>query len=153
MLAATSTGKTLEDALTSAYKIMRSINFRGMQYRSDIGYKALAHLKNAKHLKDEQTTYAKAGVDIEAGNTLVKRIAKSVESTARAGASPELGGFGGTFNLQDAGYASTPVLFVGSDGVGTKLLIAQAIGKHDTIGQDLVAMNVNDLICQGAEVS
>ncbi|KAL8824276.1 MAG: hypothetical protein Q9191_005169, partial [Dirinaria sp. TL-2023a] len=151
VLAATSVGKTLEDALKSAYTTMSSIKFKGMQYRSDIGHKALAHMKRAKEAKNEPSTYANAGVDIQAGNTLVKRIAEYVQSTARPGASPELGGFGGMFDLHDAGYPSAPTLVVGSDGVGTKLLIAQAMGKHDTIGQDLAAMNLNDLICQGAE--
>ena len=152
VLAATSAGKTLEDALKSAYRIMSSIKFEGMQYRSDIGHRALAHLNHVSEVRYENSTYANAGVDIQAGNALVKRIAGYVQSTARPGASAELGGFGGMFDLQDAGYTSAPILVVGSDGVGTKLLIAQALGKHDTIGQDLAAMNFNDLICQGAEV-
>ncbi|CAF9918206.1 MAG: hypothetical protein ALECFALPRED_000587 [Alectoria fallacina] len=151
VLAATSTGPTLEAALRSAYKLMSSISFKGMHYRTDIGHKALAHLQITTTTTKDLSTYASAGVSIEAGNTLVKQISQYVRSTDRPGASTELGGFGAMFDLEAAGYSTPPTLVVGSDGVGTKLLIAQAMGKHDTIGQDLAAMLYNDIICQGAE--
>ena len=96
------------------------------------------------------TTYKDAGVDIDAGNALVDRIKPLVSATKRTGSMGGLGGFGGLFDLKACGYAD-PVLVSATDGVGTKLAIAQAIGKHDTIGIDLVAMCVNDLIVQGAE--
>jgi len=95
-------------------------------------------------------TYAQAGVDIDAGNALVERIKPLVRSTRRAGADGEIGGFGGLFDLKAAGFAD-PVLVAANDGVGTKLKIAIESGKHDTIGIDLVAMCVNDLVVQGAE--
>ena len=95
-------------------------------------------------------TYASAGVSISAGNELVDRIKALVRSTARPGASSEIGGFGGVFDLAEAGYTEVPLLVTGTDGVGTKLRIAQAVNKHDTVGIDLVAMNANDLIVQGA---
>ncbi|KAF6235314.1 hypothetical protein HO173_006510 [Letharia columbiana] len=152
VFAATSTGPTLEAALQSAYKLISSITFKGMHYRTDIGHKALPHLKNTTTTaKDVLSVYASAGVSIEAGNTLVKQISGYVRSTDRPGASTELGGFGAMFDLEAAGYTTPPTLVVSSDGVGTKLLIAQAVGKHDTIGQDLAAMLYNDIICQGAE--
>ncbi|MEQ8934663.1 MAG: phosphoribosylformylglycinamidine cyclo-ligase [Amphiplicatus sp.] len=94
--------------------------------------------------------YKKAGVDIDAGERLVSAIAPMAKATARAGADAALGGFGGLFDLKAAGY-SDPILLSGTDGVGTKLKIAFETGVHDTIGIDLVAMCVNDVLAQGAE--
>jgi phosphoribosylformylglycinamidine cyclo-ligase len=95
-------------------------------------------------------TYAAAGVDIDAGNAMVERIKPMVRSTRRPGADAEIGGFGGLFDLKAAGFRD-PVLVAANDGVGTKVKIAIETGVHDTIGIDLVAMCVNDLIVQGAE--
>ena len=95
-------------------------------------------------------TYAGAGVSIAAGNALVRMIAPLVRATARRGADAELGGFGGFFDLKAAGFID-PLLVAANDGVGTKLKLAIDTGKHDTVGIDLVAMCVNDLIVQGAE--
>ncbi|WP_425050662.1 phosphoribosylformylglycinamidine cyclo-ligase [Psychromarinibacter sp. S121] len=95
-------------------------------------------------------TYSQAGVDIDAGNALVDRIKPAAKSTDRAGVMAGLGGFGGLFDLKAAGY-DDPVLVAATDGVGTKLRIAIDTGNVDTIGIDLVAMCVNDLVCQGAE--
>jgi phosphoribosylformylglycinamidine cyclo-ligase len=97
-----------------------------------------------------QARYAAAGVDIDAGNRMVELIKPLVRATARAGANAEIGGFGGLFDLKAAGF-SDPILVAATDGVGTKLKIAIETGRHDTIGIDLVAMSVNDLIVQGAE--
>src|SRR5246500_3708875 len=95
-------------------------------------------------------TYSSSGVDIDAGNRLVDQIKPMVRATARAGADAEIGGFGGLFDLKAAGFKD-PVLVAATDGVGTKLKIAIETGLHDTIGIDLVAMCVNDLVVQGAE--
>jgi phosphoribosylformylglycinamidine cyclo-ligase len=95
-------------------------------------------------------TYAKAGVDIDAGNRLVELIKPLVRATARAGADAEIGGFGGLFDLKRAGFTD-PILVAANDGVGTKVKIAIDTSRHDTIGIDLVAMSVNDLLVQGAE--
>ncbi|MCZ7656454.1 MAG: phosphoribosylformylglycinamidine cyclo-ligase [Xanthobacteraceae bacterium] len=95
-------------------------------------------------------TYAQAGVDIDAGNRMVELIKPLVRATARPGADAEIGGFGGLFDLKRAGFRD-PVLVAATDGVGTKLKIAIETGRHDTIGIDLVAMSVNDLVVQGAE--
>jgi len=95
-------------------------------------------------------TYARSGVDIDAGNRMVELIKPLVKATARAGADAEIGGFGGLFDLRRVGY-SDPVLVAATDGVGTKLKIAIETGMHRTIGIDLVAMSVNDLVVQGAE--
>jgi len=96
------------------------------------------------------STYAQAGVDIEAGNQLVEAIKPLARATLRAGADTNLGGFGGLFDLKAAGF-SDPVLVAANDGVGTKLKIAIEANVHHTVGIDLVAMCVNDLIVQGAE--
>ena len=95
-------------------------------------------------------TYAQAGVDIDAGAALVERIKPLAKSTRRAGSEPSLGGFGALFDLRAAGY-DDPLLVTTTDGVGTKLKVAIETGIHDTVGIDLVAMCVNDLLAQGAE--
>ena len=95
-------------------------------------------------------TYSDAGVDIDAGNLLVEKIKPAVRSTRRPGADGEIGGFGGLFDLKAAGFKD-PVLVAANDGVGTKLKIAIDANFHDTVGIDLVAMCVNDLVVQGAE--
>jgi len=94
--------------------------------------------------------YADAGVDIDAGNRLIEAIRPLVRSTRRPGADGEIGGFGGLFDLKQAGYAD-PVLVAATDGVGTKLRLAIDAGAVDTVGIDLVAMCVNDVVVQGAE--
>ncbi|MFV0244319.1 MAG: phosphoribosylformylglycinamidine cyclo-ligase [Qingshengfaniella sp.] len=95
-------------------------------------------------------TYADSGVDIDAGNALVERIKPAARATNRPGVMAGLGGFGALFDLKAAGYVD-PVLVAATDGVGTKLRIAIDTGQLDGIGIDLVAMCVNDLVCQGAE--
>jgi phosphoribosylformylglycinamidine cyclo-ligase len=97
-----------------------------------------------------QLTYAAAGVDIDAGNAMVEAIRPLVRSTRRPGADAEIGGFGGLFDLRAAGFQD-PVLVAANDGVGTKVKIAIDTGRHETIGIDLVAMCVNDIVVQGAE--
>ena len=101
-------------------------------------------------MADDRLTYAKAGVDIDAGNRMVQLIKPLLKRTARPGADADIGGFGGLFDLKRAGFRD-PVLVASTDGVGTKVKIATAAGRHDTIGIDLVAMSVNDLVVQGAE--
>ena len=100
--------------------------------------------------KERGLTYAQAGVDIDAGIRMVELIKPLVRATARPGADAEIGGFGGLFDLKRAGFTD-PVLVAANDGVGTKVKVAIDTGRHDTIGIDLVAMSVNDLVVQGAE--
>ena len=98
----------------------------------------------------EKLTYKDAGVDIDAGNRSVELIKNSVRATYRPEVLGDLGGFGGLFALNSGKYKE-PVLVSGTDGVGTKLKLAFMLDKHDTIGQDAVAMCVNDILVQGAE--
>jgi phosphoribosylformylglycinamidine cyclo-ligase len=101
-------------------------------------------------MKKKGLTYAQSGVDIDAGNRMVDLIKPLVKATARPGADAEIGGFGGLFDLKRAGFKD-PMLVAANDGVGTKVKIAIETGIHDTVGIDLVAMSVNDLVVQGAE--
>ncbi len=99
---------------------------------------------------DRPVTYREAGVDIDAGNELVSALKPLTSATGRPGSDAAIGGFGGLFDLKEAGFRD-PILVAATDGVGTKLKIAIETGNHATIGTDLVAMCVNDLIVQGAE--
>lgn len=149
VIAANAVGATLEEAVKKAYEEgIKLIQFDKMFYRKDIAHRAF---RKADPTPSAGLTYAQAGVSIDAGNELVEMIKKAVRSTARPGADAEIGGFGGEVDLEAAGYPSAPILVGAIDGVGTKLIIAQTMKKHDTVGIDLVAMNVNDLIVQGAE--
>uniref|UniRef100_A0A8C5WUF8 ATP-grasp domain-containing protein n=1 Tax=Laticauda laticaudata TaxID=8630 RepID=A0A8C5WUF8_LATLA len=145
VLTVTAIKKDLRSALEHANKGVEIIRFKGAIYRKDIGYRAIAFLKQSRGL-----TYKDSGVDIAAGNTLVQKIKPLAAATSRSGCNAELGGFAGLFDIKEAGYKD-PILVSGTDGVGTKLKIAQLCNKHNAIGQDLVAMCVNDILAQGAE--
>ena len=147
VLSVTAVADSLPSAIQEANRVVSQVKFQGIHFRTDIGYRALALLDSTTSVG---TTYADAGVSIDAGNLLVEKIKPFVKATRRSGADAEIGGFGGVFDLKAAGYKD-PILISGTDGVGTKLKIAQHIGKHDTIGIDLVAMSVNDVLVQGAE--
>ena len=145
---------SLRAAVDRAYEGVGLIRFRDMYYRKDIAHRAFKPPAQTK----EALTYAQSGVSIDAGNQFVERIRTAVRSTARPGADAEIGGFGGEVDLARAGYYAegqrgeqAPILVGAIDGVGTKLMVAQATGDHSTVGVDLVAMNVNDLVVQGAE--
>ena len=107
-------------------------------------------MANSSSNKNNSLSYAEAGVDIDVGNEFVEAIKPAVKSTARPGSNTQIGGFGGLFDLAATGFRD-PVLVAANDGVGTKLRVAIEAGKHDTVGIDLVAMCVNDLVVQGAE--
>ncbi|XP_075873630.1 trifunctional purine biosynthetic protein adenosine-3 [Nelusetta ayraudi] len=145
VLTVTAVRPSLEGALHAANQGVAAIGFPGAVYRRDIGHRAISHLKQSRGL-----TYKDSGVDIAAGNRLVDMIKPLAKATSRPGCNAELGGFAGLFDLKAAGFID-PILVSGTDGVGTKLKIAQACGQHGGLGQDLVAMCVNDVLAQGAE--
>uniref|UniRef100_A0A665TC32 ATP-grasp domain-containing protein n=1 Tax=Echeneis naucrates TaxID=173247 RepID=A0A665TC32_ECHNA len=145
VLTVTAISSSLETALRAANRAVADIGFPGAVYRHDIGHRAIAHLNQRRGL-----TYKDSGVDIAAGNKLVETIKPLAKATSRAGCNAELGGFAGLFDLKAAGFVD-PILVSGTDGVGTKLKIAQACQQHGGLGQDLVAMCANDVLAQGAE--
>ncbi|KAM4602292.1 trifunctional purine biosynthetic protein adenosine-3 isoform 2-T2 [Polymixia lowei] len=145
VLTVTAVRSSLETALQAANRGVAAVGFPGAVYRRDIGHRAIAHLNQRRGL-----TYKDSGVDIAAGNKLVDMIKPLAKATSRAGCNAELGGFAGLFDLKAAGFVD-PILVSGTDGVGTKLKIAQACRRHNGLGQDLVAMCVNDVLAQGAE--
>ncbi|KIJ54288.1 hypothetical protein M422DRAFT_73781 [Sphaerobolus stellatus SS14] len=146
VIAVAAYGATIQEALQRAYARVDAIDFEGKTYRKDIAHRALSVQKSTTN----GLTYAQAGVSVDAGNELVEAIKPLVRATKRSGADADIGGYGGVFDLKAAGYKD-PVLVSGTDGVGTKLRVAFDFGVHDTVGIDLVAMSVNDLIVQGAE--
>ncbi|PFH56863.1 hypothetical protein XA68_15845 [Ophiocordyceps unilateralis] len=150
VLSVNAVADSLEAAVKSCYSALDSgvVKFDGMFYRKDIAYRAFRQ----QPARGEAMTYAQAGVDIEAGNEFVEIIRKAVASTKRPGADAEIGGFGGELDLARCGgeFKEAPIIVAAIDGVGTKLMVAQSMRQHGTVGIDLVAMNVNDLIVQGA---
>ena len=121
-----------------------------MVFPSGAKHYYIALAEYATPMTNKPLTYKDAGVDIDAGNELVERIKPLVSRTRRPEVLAGIGGFGGLFAIPPDRYRE-PVLVSGTDGVGTKLMLAQQLGRHDTIGIDLVAMCVNDVLVQGAE--
>ncbi|KAL4221636.1 hypothetical protein ACF0H5_019892 [Mactra antiquata] len=136
---------TFETAASVAQKGAEMIKFEGAFHRRDIGFRVVS-----RSLHTPPLCYRDAGVDITAGNDLVKAIKPLAASSNRSGCMASLGSFGALFDLKAAGF-NDPILVSGTDGVGTKLKIAQSIGLHTSIGIDLVAMCVNDILAHGAE--
>lgn len=146
VIAASAVASTLREAVDRAYEAVECIKFQNRYFRKDIAHRAF------KAAKSSGITYAEAGVSVDNGNAFVQKIKNKVKSTSRPGADSDIGGFGGVFDLKGAGFNLDDTLLVAAtDGVGTKLMIAQESNIHDTVGIDLVAMNVNDLVVQGAE--
>ncbi|EGV60437.1 hypothetical protein CANTEDRAFT_116475 [Yamadazyma tenuis ATCC 10573] len=150
VIGSTATGSTVKEAVEKAYAGVEYVKFEGKYNRTDIAHRAFRDAEVAS--KKAGVTYEESGVSVDKGNLLVEKIKAKVKSTARPGADSDIGGFGGLFDLAQAGYKTADTLLVGAtDGVGTKLRVAQIMDIHDTVGIDLVAMNVNDLVVQGAE--
>ncbi|CDO91701.1 unnamed protein product [Kluyveromyces dobzhanskii CBS 2104] len=149
VIASSAVAPTLKEAVDKAYQGVEAIQFNNRYFRKDIAHRAF---KSSAAAAGKSITYAEAGVSVDNGNLLVEKIKATVKSTSRPGTDSDIGGFGGLFDLKAAGYNTDETLLVAAtDGVGTKLMIAQETNIHDTVGIDLVAMNVNDLVVQGAE--
>lgn len=145
VLAVVAKEKDFQTAYDKAQQGAALIQFTDAFYRKDIGYKVLTSSIGTG------LSYKEAGVDIAAGNSLVELIKPLAKSTKRPGCDAALGSFGAIFNLQQASYSSNSLLVSATDGVGTKLKMAQAVGFHKSVGIDLVAMVVNDILAHGAE--
>ncbi|KOC60561.1 Trifunctional purine biosynthetic protein adenosine-3 [Habropoda laboriosa] len=146
VLITVSLAPSLALAAAKATHAAQSISFEGKQFRTDIAHKGIAR----SILHHGKLTYKSSGVDIEAGDSLISAIKPVTCATQRLGAIGSIGSFGGLFDTKAAGYKD-PILVSGTDGVGTKLKIAFEYNKHDTVGIDLVAMCVNDVLAHGAE--
>ena len=151
VIASTAIAETLRQSVDKAYVgVNDHVSFNKKYNRKDIAHRAFRDAD--KTASAGGVTYADSGVSVDNGNLFVENIKAMVKSTSRTGADSDIGGFGGLFDLKAAGYNTDETLLVAAtDGVGTKLRIAQIMNIHNTVGIDLVAMNVNDLVVQGAE--
>lgn len=141
VLNVTATGCNLEQARERAYRAAGMISFDGSQMRRDIGWRELARSSGG---------YAASGVDIDEGNRAVELLKKKVEATHSAGVLGGIGSFGGALDAAALKQFDHPVLVATTDGVGTKVMLASAAGRYDTIGHDIVNHCINDLLVQGA---
>ncbi|EFN86331.1 trifunctional purine biosynthetic protein adenosine-3 [Harpegnathos saltator] len=146
VLITVSIAPTLTLTAARATQAAQHVSFDGKQFRTDIAHKGIAR----SILQRGQLTYKSSGVNIDAGDNLVSAIKPATCSTKRIGTCGSIGGFGGLFDVKAAGYKD-PILVSGTDGVGTKLKVAFECNKHDTVGIDLVAMCVNDILAHNAE--
>ncbi|RLC67465.1 MAG: hypothetical protein DRI48_02235 [Chloroflexi bacterium] len=153
VLAVTASGADLALAVERAYAASEQIHFAGMHYRRDIGAGATtmeAAPASAQAPSASKSAYAAAGVDIEAGERAVERMRAAVRSTYTPAVLAGIGPFGGLFDLEEVRRARDPVLVASTDGVGTKTMIAAALGRYDTVGHDIVNHCLNDILVQGA---
>ncbi|MBU3665043.1 MAG: phosphoribosylamine--glycine ligase [Chthoniobacterales bacterium] len=141
VLNVTATGKNLEEARERSYRAARMIEFEGRQMRRDIGWRELARATGG---------YAASGVDIDEGNRAVELLKKKVEATHSSGVLGGIGSFGGALDASALKKFDHPVLVATTDGVGTKVMLASAAGRYDSIGHDIVNHCINDLLVQGA---
>ena len=150
VLNVTGIGETLSQALSSTYKVIHSIHFEGMQYRRDIAHRALEVSNHAPAPLAEQSAYAASGVSIDAGNRAVDLMREAVRSTYTPAVLSGVGAFGGLFDAGALRAMESPVLVASTDGVGTKVRIASAVQRYESLGEDIVHHCVNDILVQGA---
>ena len=149
VLAVTAWAADLQHALDEAYAGVCQVHFLGMQYRRDIGARALARLAD-QQLAAIHSSYAKSGVSIDAGNRAVQLMGAAVRSTYTPAVLAGIGAFGGLFSADSLTAMRRPVLVASTDGVGTKVKLAAALGRYQSIGQDIVNHCINDILVQGA---
>ena len=151
VMAVTATAPSLIQARERAYAGVDEIHFDGAQHRSDIAAGLPpSGSSGAERRGETRSAYATAGVDIAAGNRSVELMKDAVSSTYTPAVLNEIGSFGGLFSLKEGMRASDPVLVSSTDGVGTKTMIAAAMGRYDTVGHDIVNHCINDVLVQGA---
>ena len=150
VLAVTSTADTVAQARERAYRGIAAIDFEGAQHRTDIAADAPQVEPRTEELASGKGAYAAAGVDIEAKMGAFEKMRSAVEDTYTPGVLAGIGAFGGLFSLDALQVAEEPVLVASTDGVGTKTMIAEAMGRYETIGHDIVNHCVNDILVQGA---
>ncbi|MEA3375263.1 MAG: phosphoribosylamine--glycine ligase [Chloroflexota bacterium] len=151
VLAVTGIAPALDEAREKAYAGVERIDFEGAQYRSDVAAGVPSSGVTPRPGGGRgRSAYAAAGVDIEAGNRAVELMREAVHSTYTPAVLTEIGSFGGLFALKDVLQAHDPVLVCSTDGVGTKTMIAAAMGRYDTVGHDIVNHCINDVLVQGA---
>jgi len=150
VLAVTTAASTLTEARRRAYEGLERIHFEGAQHRTDIAAGPPPSPTAGTEQRGEESAYAAAGVDIAAGNRAVALMEESVSSTYTPAVLTGIGSFGGLFALRDLINSGELVLVSSTDGVGTKTMIAAAMGRYDTVGQDIVNHCINDVLVQGA---
>ena len=150
VLSVTTMAPSLTEARRRAYEGLEHIHFEGAQHRRDIAAGPSSVAPSGAGLRTGESAYAAAGVDIAAGNRAVTLMKEAVSKTYTPAVLTEIGSFGGLFSLQDIVRASDPVLVSSTDGVGTKTMIAAAMGRYDTVGHDIVNHCINDVLVQGA---
>lgn len=146
VLGVTGTGPSIREALAHAYEAVDSIHFDGMQFRRDIGHRALERSEQL----EQKSAYAASGVDIDAGNRAVDLMRDAVKSTYSPAVLAGIGSFGGLFDASVLKSMRQPVLVASTDGVGTKVRLAAASGKYESIGKDIVNHCIDDILVQGA---
>lgn len=144
VLGVTGLGDGLTEAVENAYRVVRTINYDGMQFRRDIG------LRQSKAHKHDRSAYSASGVSIDAGNRAVDLMRSAVRSTYGPQVLAGIGAFGGLFDAREVQAMPHPVLVASTDGVGTKVKLAAQAGSYASIGQDLVNHCINDILVQGA---
>ena len=149
VLGVTGLGKDLNQALSRAYQAVKTISFKGMQHRQDIGKKAIGY-READHLLDSSSAYLSSGVSIDSGNRAVELMKSAVRSTYGSQVLGGIGSFGGLYDAGELKAMHQPVLVASTDGVGTKVMLAKEVGSYKSIGRDIVNHCINDILVQGA---
>lgn len=146
----TAVGDDLQQAVTAVYDAVQVVHFEGMQYRRDIAYRALKSHAAPPESHKPHSAYANSGVNIELGNQAVEMMRDDVRSTYNAAVLAGIGSFGGLYDAASLKELNAPVLVASTDGVGTKVRLGAAVGRYESLGEDIVNHCINDILVQGA---